>query len=54
MINVNDGTVEGLKFLNSNAFGTLFKPEGAGGPHDGRFVFDDFLDMTKRCTNAVK
>lgn len=54
MINVNDGTVEGLKFLNSNAFGVLFKPEAAGGPHDGRFVFDDFTDLIKRCLNAVK
>lgn len=43
--NLNDGTVEGLKINNKNAFSVQFHPESAPGPHDSRYLFDDFVQL---------
>ncbi|MEY5043680.1 MAG: glutamine-hydrolyzing carbamoyl-phosphate synthase small subunit [Bacteroidota bacterium] len=44
---VNDGTVAGLALKNSPAFSVQFHPEAAAGPHDSRYLFDQFLSMVK-------
>ncbi|MBQ8679496.1 MAG: carbamoyl phosphate synthase small subunit [Treponema sp.] len=49
--NVNDGTVEGIKYTDIPAFSVQFHPEACGGPHDTNFLFDAFLDEVK---NAIK
>lgn len=41
--NVNDGTCEGLEYLDSRAFSVQFHPEAGAGPLDTRFLFDEFL-----------
>ncbi len=43
--NLNDGTVEGLKINNKNAFSVQYHPESAPGPHDSRYLFDDFVQL---------
>ena len=43
--NVNDGTVEGIRYTDIPAFSVQFHPEACGGPHDTNFLFDDFLKM---------
>ncbi len=43
--NLNDGTLEGLKCLDVAAFGVQYHPEAAPGPHDARYLFDDFVDL---------
>ena len=43
--NLNDGTLEGLAFLDVPAFGVQFHPEAAPGPRDAVELFDDFLDL---------
>ncbi len=44
-INVNDGTCEGVDYLDRPAFTVQFHPEACSGPHDTRFMFGRFADM---------
>lgn len=47
-VNVNDGSVEGLRYKNKNIFTVQFHPEAAPGPVDTDYLFDDFIDMIRR------
>lgn len=44
-INLNDDTVEGLRFTNANAFSVQYHPEASPGPHDSAYLFDQFVEM---------
>jgi carbamoyl-phosphate synthase small subunit len=44
-VNVNDGTVEGLRFLRKKIFTVQFHPEASPGPLDTRYLFDRFTGM---------
>ena len=41
--NLNDGTVEGIRLKNAPAFAVQYHPEANPGPHDSRYLFDDFI-----------
>ncbi|HEX9696887.1 MAG TPA: glutamine-hydrolyzing carbamoyl-phosphate synthase small subunit [Actinomycetota bacterium] len=41
-VNLNDGCVEGLRCLDVAAFSVQYHPEAAPGPHDARYLFDEF------------
>jgi carbamoyl-phosphate synthase small subunit len=45
--NVNDDTVEGIRYNDIPAFSVQFHPEACGGPHDTNFLFDEFLQLIK-------
>ncbi|MDX2189488.1 MAG: glutamine-hydrolyzing carbamoyl-phosphate synthase small subunit [Bacteroidota bacterium] len=42
-INLNDNTIEGIRLKHKKAFSVQYHPEAAPGPHDSRYLFDDFL-----------
>ena len=43
--NLNDNTCEGLRCLDAPAFSVQYHPEAAPGPHDARYLFDDFVAL---------
>ena len=42
-VNVNDGTVEGLRYCRPNCFTVQFHPEASPGPEDTEYLFDRFI-----------
>ena len=44
-VNVNDGTIEGIRYKNKNILTVQFHPEACPGPQDSEFLFDKFLKM---------
>lgn len=51
-INVNDKTVEGLRYKNKKIFTVQFHPEACPGPQDSNLLFDEFLQMMGGKKNA--
>ncbi len=46
--NANDGTCEGMRYKNINAFTVQFHPEAHGGPQDTEYLFDEFIEIIKK------
>lgn len=46
-VNLNDGTIEGLRHRELPIFAVQYHPEAAPGPHDGRPLFNQFLDVVR-------
>ncbi|TAF63465.1 MAG: carbamoyl-phosphate synthase small subunit [Cytophagales bacterium] len=44
-LNLNDGSIEGIRIRNKKAFSVQYHPESSPGPHDSRYLFDDFMAM---------
>ena len=51
-INLNDGTCEGVEYLDHPAFSVQFHPEASAGPLDTGFLFDRFIAMMKSSQNG--
>ena len=44
-VNLNDQTVEGFRSRKDPLFCVQYHPEAAPGPHDSRYLFDEFRDL---------
>ncbi len=47
-INLNDGTVEGIRYKNKQIFTVQFHPEACPGPEDTGYIFDEFIEMVNK------
>ncbi len=50
-VNLNDNTIEGIKVKQKKAFSVQYHPEASPGPHDARYLFDNFINMIAASKN---
>lgn len=47
-VHLNDNTIMGIRVKNKKAFSVQYHPEASPGPHDSRYLFDEFVEMIKQ------
>ncbi|UTJ06688.1 glutamine-hydrolyzing carbamoyl-phosphate synthase small subunit [Arcobacter roscoffensis] len=45
--NLFDGTIEGVKYKNKDIFSVQHHPEASPGPHESKYIFDEFAKIVK-------
>jgi len=51
-VNLNDETLEGFRMRNHPVFCVQYHPEAAPGPHDSRYLFDEFITLMANHSHA--
>jgi len=46
-VNLNDDSIEGIRVKSKQAFSVQYHPESFPGPHDSRYLFDEFIEMMR-------
>lgn len=46
-LNLNDQSIEGIRVKGKPAFSVQYHPEATPGPHDSRYLFDDFIQLIR-------
>jgi carbamoyl-phosphate synthase small subunit len=47
-INLNDKSVEGIRIIDRPVFSVQYHPEAGPGPHDSRYLFQQFSNMINK------
>jgi|GEM_PF-3215431 len=50
-INLNDNTIEGLRFKKFKGISVQYHPEASPGPHDSSYLFDQFMKLVKQSSD---
>ncbi len=53
-LNLNDGTIEGMRMKNKPVFAVQYHPEASPGPEDARYLFDDFIKLMEKSKVGAK
>ncbi len=51
-VNLNDSSIEGIRVKGRPAFSVQYHPESTPGPHDSRYLFDEFIQMINESRKA--
>ncbi len=46
-VNLNDGVIEGIRSDKARAFSVQYHPEAGPGPHDARYLFEEFAALMR-------
>jgi carbamoyl-phosphate synthase small subunit len=52
-VNLNDQSIEGIRVKGKPAFSVQYHPESTPGPHDSRYLFDEFIGMIRKDLGVV-
>lgn len=52
-VHLNDSTVAGIRLKDKPAFSVQYHPEASAGPHDSRYLFDEFVGMASSHQNTL-
>jgi carbamoyl-phosphate synthase small subunit len=47
-IHLNDQTIAGIAMKSKSVFSVQYHPEASAGPHDSRYLFDQFINQLKQ------
>jgi len=50
---LNDGTVAGMRLKTKRVFSVQYHPEASAGPHDSRYLFDQFIENMESVLQKV-
>lgn len=52
-IHLNDQTIAGIRLKSKHAFSVQYHPEAGAGPHDSRYLFDQFVHSMMRVKEII-
>ncbi|RPD44787.1 glutamine-hydrolyzing carbamoyl-phosphate synthase small subunit [Paracnuella aquatica] len=52
-VNLNDESIEGIRVKGKPHFSVQYHPESTPGPHDSRYLFDEFVNMIRQQEGVV-